>query len=105
MNDVEFLPFPTPGEKGPQVCEAVRVYLAIVDELPFGQVRILSEHVQDCWECAALFRQLQQVTRLVRTLPESTPSLRVDEAILAAIKARSEIPVSSIQFNPAAQNL
>lgn len=104
MNDVEFLPFPTPGKKGPQICEAVRVYLAVVDDLPFEQVRVLSEHVQDCPDCSRDFRQMQQITRLVATLPESGPSARVDDAVLAAIKSRGKTRVPSGELRPTAQD-
>jgi hypothetical protein len=89
MNDLDLPPFPAIGEKGPHVCERVRLYLAIVDELPFEQVGILSEHVRSCEGCAAEFRQLQEATRLLASLPESIPSARVDAAILAALKSGS----------------
>lgn len=88
MSYTEFPPFPAMGARGPQVCEAVRFYLAIVNELPLEQVGILSEHVHTCKECAAEFRLLQQATYLVATLPWSTPSNRVDEAIRVAIQTR-----------------
>jgi hypothetical protein len=81
MNNLDLPPFPIPGARGPQVCEAVRFYLALVDELPFEQVRVLSEHVKDCPACAAEFQRLQQSARLLASLPESTPSARVDQAI------------------------
>lgn len=104
MNDVDFPLFPAPGKKGPQVCEAVRVFLAVVDDLPFEQVRVLSEHVQECPDCAREFRQIQRATHLVRTLPESGPSARVDEAVLAAIKSRRETSRSSVELHPTTQN-
>jgi len=93
-------PFPTMDEKGPQVCERVRFYLAIVDELSFEQVRILSEHIKGCAECAAEFQLLRQATHLVATLPESTPSARVDAAILAELQSRQRTARASIQLHP-----
>jgi hypothetical protein len=78
------------GEKGEQVCARVRFYLAIVDELPFEQVRILSEHLKGCTQCAGEFQIIQQATRLVATLPESTPSARVDAALLAVLQRRPQ---------------
>jgi hypothetical protein len=83
MNNLGLPPFPTLGASGPQVCEAVRFYLAIVDELSFEQVRILSEHVKGCEECAAEFQLLQKTTRMLAALPASMPSARVDNAIRA----------------------
>ncbi|HEU5376173.1 MAG TPA: hypothetical protein VFV38_12080 [Ktedonobacteraceae bacterium] len=96
MNYVDFPPFPTPGEKGPQVCAAVRFYLAIVNDLPFERAQVLSEHVHECTGCAAEFRLLQRATRLVATLPESAPSARVDEAVLAALKGQGAATRASI---------
>lgn len=88
MSTPDFPPFPGIGEKGAPVCARVRFYLAIVDELPFAQVRILSEHLKGCAQCAAEFRLVHQATRLVASLPESTPSARVDAAVLAALQQR-----------------
>ncbi len=89
---IDFPPFPTPGARGPQVCVSVRFYLAIINDLPLEQTRILSEHLQTCPGCAAEFRLLHHATRLVAALPESAPSARVDAAILAALTGRSELP-------------
>jgi hypothetical protein len=100
MNNLDLPPFPTMDEKGPQVCARVRFYLAIVDELPFEQVRILSEHIKGCAECAAEFQLLRQATHLVATLPESTPSARVDAAILAELQSRQRTARASIQLHP-----
>ena len=103
MNNLDLPPFPALGAHGPQVCEAVRFYLAIVDELPFEQVRILSEHVKGCEECAADFRLLQQATRALAALPESAPSSRVDDAILTFLRSQQPEPRSFIQLHPEKQ--
>ena len=86
MNQDDFPPFPGMGERGPQVCAATRFYLAIIDDLPLEQVHILSAHVQECADCAAEFRLLQQTTNLVASLPKSAPSAHIDEAILTAVQ-------------------
>ncbi len=86
---IDFPPFPTPGARGPQVCASVRFYLAIIEDLPLEQTRILSEHLQTCPDCAAEFRLLRHATHLVAALPESAPSARVDKAILAAVAGRN----------------
>jgi hypothetical protein len=99
MNSVDFPPFPALGAKGPQACEAVRFYLAIIDELPFEQIHVLSEHVQNCKDCSAEFRLLQRATRLIATLPASAPSAHIDEAVLAAIKKRGEASYASVQLH------
>lgn len=103
MNNLDLPPFPVLGTRGPQVCEAVRFYLAIVDELPFEQVRILSEHVKGCQACAAEFRLLQQTTRMLATLPESIPSARVDEAIMAFLRNQQPTKLASVQLHPEKQ--
>jgi hypothetical protein len=100
MNNLDLPPFPMIDERGPQVCERVRFYLAIVDELPFEQVRILSEHIKGCTECATEFQLLRQATHLVATLPESTPSARVDAAILATLRTRQKTAHASLPLHP-----
>ena len=99
MNETDLPALPIIGARGPQVCAAVRFYMAIVDDLPFEQVRVLSVHIQSCEECAAEFRLLQQTTRQVAMLPVSTPSARVDAAILAAIQNRGATSGSSIELH------
>lgn len=89
---IDFPPFPTPGARGPQVCASVRFYLAIINDLPLEQTRILSGHLQTCPGCTAEFRLLQHATHMVAALPESAPSARVDTAILAVLAGRSELP-------------
>ena len=105
MNHLDLPPFPRLNDHGPQNCEAVRFYLAIVDELSLEQVRILSEHVKACPECAAEFRLLQHVTRLAAALPESAPSSRVDAAVLAALQNRQRASRESIQLHSTKQEM
>lgn len=99
MNNLDLPPFPRLGEKGPQVCERVRFYLAIVDDLPFEQVRILSEHVKSCEKCSVEFQLLQRATRMVAALPASAPSARVDAAIMAALQNRQKSAGKSTQLH------
>jgi hypothetical protein len=101
MNNLDLPPFPVLGSSGPQVCEAVRFYLALVDELPFEQVRILSEHVKGCAECAAEFHLLQQTTRMLASLPASTPSARVDNAIQAFLYSQQQAKSTPVPLSPA----
>ena len=86
MNDSNLPPIPQPGETGPQVCETIRLYLAVMDDLTPQQISLLSQHVNNCPDCAEALRQLQQTTRLVASgLAHSAPSPRVDRAIMAAL--------------------
>lgn len=104
MNNLDFPPFPVPGTSGPQVCEAVRFYLALIDDLPFEQVRILSEHVDGCPACAAEFQRLQKVTRMLAELPASVPSARVDDAILTFLREQQALkPGAGRQLAPEKQ--
>ncbi len=103
MNNLYLPPFPALGASGPQVCEAVRFYMGIVDELPFEQVRILSEHMKGCPRCAAEFRVVQQTTRAVASMPSSMPSKRVDDAIMAFLNTQQLAKPASVQLHPEKQ--
>ena len=90
MNDTNLPPIPDPGATGPQVCETVRLYLAVINDLTPQQVALLSRHVDKCPDCAAEFRWLSRTTELVASgLAPSTPSPRVDRAIMAALSPQN----------------
>src|SRR5258708_11094970 len=99
MNDVDHFPFaipeedlppsPSTGEKGPHVCDIIQLYLGILAELPPEQARLVLEHARTCNDCTAVQRQMEQATWLLARLPASTPSKRVDHAVLDAIAAGS----------------
>jgi hypothetical protein len=90
MNDTSLPPIPGPGATGPQVCETVRLYLAVMNDLTPEQVALLSRHVAKCPGCAAEFRRLNQTTQLVASgLAPSAPSPRVDRAVMAALTAQN----------------
>jgi hypothetical protein len=82
--------FPKRGEYGLHVCEAVRFYITIMDDLAPEQIQILREHVAICPPCDAFLRFMQQTTHRVASLPESHPSARVDQAVMAAITAQKD---------------
>src|SRR5713226_9799718 len=82
-------PIPKAGEYGSSVCSVVRLYLAILDDLPPEQARQVLEHVQNCIECAREQYLMQQATRVFASLPASTPSPLVDQAVMAAIADRA----------------
>ena len=83
MNSTHLPPLPKEGESGPQVCETVRLYLAVLDDLTPEQVNLLFKHVDRCPACSEAFRLMNDATRRVRDLGASAPSRRVDAAILA----------------------
>lgn len=91
------LPTMPEGVDGSQICATVRLQLAVLNDLPPEQAQALHEHIQDCAECVAELRLLNRVTQLVSDFAdqaETVPSARVDQAVLAAIAARSKEPVA-----------
>ncbi len=91
------LPTMPQGVDGSQLCATVRLQMAVLNDLPPEQAQALHEHIQDCAECAAELRLLNRVTQLISDFAahtETVPSARVDQAVLAAIAARSKEPVA-----------
>lgn len=83
-------PLPGIGEVGPQVCATVQLYLGVMDDLTAEQVAVIQEHVRGCPDCARVQGVMQGATHIFASLPDSTPSSQVDEAVMAAIAARHE---------------
>jgi hypothetical protein len=83
MNSTDLPPIPKVGEYGPHVCNTVRLYLAVLDDLSPEQVSQLFKHVSTCSSCAGEFQLLNNATRLVAGLAATTPSPHVDAAIMA----------------------
>jgi hypothetical protein len=83
MNYIDLPPLPRVGETGPQVCNTVRLYLAVLNDLAPEQVDQVLQHVSTCASCTAEFHLMNSATRLVAGLPMTTPSPRVDAAIMA----------------------
>ena len=71
-----------------RICERVRHDLAVWDDLSLEQRQFVSTHLATCPSCAAEQRVLLQATRLVASLEASSPSPRVDKAVMAAIAAQ-----------------
>jgi len=89
MNSTELPPLPPPGSTGPEVCSVISLYLAVARDLTPYQARIVAGHLQICPECAREQRQMGRATNLIASLEGSEPSARVDQAVMAAIAARS----------------
>jgi hypothetical protein len=89
MNSTDLPPIPRAGEYGSQVCNTVRLYLAILDDLSPEQVNLLFKHVSTCSACVGEFQLLNNATRLVAGLAATTPSLRVDAAIMTMQSAQN----------------
>jgi hypothetical protein len=94
MNNTDLPPMPKAGEHGPEVCTTVRLYLAVLDDLPTAQVCVLFEHVSTCAGCAAELRLLTLATQLVSGAADLTPPPQVDQVVLRAIAARSRMRLS-----------
>ncbi|HKF36067.1 MAG TPA: hypothetical protein VKB35_04140, partial [Ktedonobacteraceae bacterium] len=83
MNNTDLPPVPRTGESGPQVCVTMRLYLAILDDLSPEQVNQVFRHVSICQTCTAEYQLMNSATHLVADLPTTSPSPRVDAAIMA----------------------
>ena len=83
MNSTHLPPLPKEEESGPQVCNTVRLYLAVLDDLSPEQVTLLFKHVETCSTCSEEFQLMNGATHLVGGLDASSPSRRVDTAIMA----------------------
>jgi len=94
MNNTDLPPVPRTGESGPQVCATIRLYLAILDDLSPEQLNQVFRHVSICQACTAEYQLMNSTTHLVADLPTTTPSARVDAAIMAITTnaVRSEAP-------------
>jgi hypothetical protein len=89
--DEHLPPLPGKGEVGPRVCDVVKMYLGVLDDLTTVQLEIILEHVRICADCAAAQLLMQSATSIVGGLPGSTPSPRVDEAVMASIAVRGKV--------------
>ncbi len=88
MNQTHLPPLPPAGVTGPEVCEIVRLYLAVWDDLTPEQKQAGAVHLEACANCLSMQRLMNLSTRLVGGLDDSSPSSRVDSAVRAAIAAR-----------------
>jgi hypothetical protein len=88
VNQTHLPPLPPAGVTGPEVCEIVRLYLAVWDDLTPEQKQAVAVHLEACANCLSMQRLMNLSTRLVGGLDASSPSSRVDSAVNAAIAAR-----------------
>ncbi len=91
MNSTHLPSLPKEGETGSQVCEIVRLYLAVLDDLTPEQVNLLFKHVDTCSTCSEEFQLMNEATRMVGSLGASSPSRSVDAAIMALQYSRHEM--------------
>jgi len=85
MNHPDLPPLPESGAHGPQACAVMRLYLAVLDDVPVDQVRLVFEHIHACPACAAELHLFTWATQLISGAANLEPPLRVDQAVLAAI--------------------
>lgn len=86
---IELPPLPPPGASGPEICDIMRRYMAVERNITREQKRALAYHMESCRDCEREYRLLKRVDDLVASLPPSAPSARVDQAVMAAIAART----------------
>ena len=80
----------------PQSCATVRLYLAVLNDLPSEQVQAFYQHIDNCPACTAELRLLNQVTHLVANFAEhseTVPSTHVDQTVMSALAARNSEPI------------
>src|SRR5260370_41739371 len=70
---------------GPSACATVRLYLAVLDDVPPEQAQLVFAHVKSCAECRAELRLLRRVALLAADSAEFAPPSRVDQVVMAAI--------------------
>jgi hypothetical protein len=102
-DNTDLPPLPAEGQVGPEVCNIVRLYLAIIDDLPPEQMQLLNSHLVTCTACSEEFRMLGRATQLVSSSANSAPSPHVDKAIRSMIEgqAMQQRPVAA--FRPVPQ--
>ncbi|GAC1423850.1 MAG: hypothetical protein PVS3B3_17050 [Ktedonobacteraceae bacterium] len=88
--DLSFRPNMSSEEPDPRVCETMRQYLAVWDDLTTEQRHTVAAHVRICPSCSTEHLAMNQVTRAVASLEPSRPSVRVDKAVMEAIVAQSK---------------
>lgn len=89
MNSTDLPPLPSLKVPGPGVCDVVQLYLAVWNDLSELQKQRLTGHIEICPDCAAEYRLMKRTSRQVAGLATTAPSPHVDQAVLAAIAARS----------------
>lgn len=82
-------PLPAAEATGSAICSIIALYLAVWNDLPIEQQQRVLLHVRTCANCAAEQHHLQHVTHLLQDMSESSPSAHVDQAVMAAIAART----------------
>ncbi len=89
MNHTDLPPLPVEGASGPDICAIMRLYLAVAQDISPEQLQLVLKHIQFCQVCSREHVHVQRATQLVASLEASSPSARVDQAVLAAIAARN----------------
>jgi hypothetical protein len=90
MNNPGLPPLPPIGSVGLDVCNVIQLYMAIWDDLTPEEVRVVSAHVHVCADCAHEQRVFMRSSQKVANLDASSPSPRVDQAVMMAIAARAK---------------
>ncbi len=89
MNEISLPPLSHPEIISREVCYTVRLYLAIWSDLNDEQRELVMQHLRICAACMGEHYLYENVSHAMTALPVSAPSARVDQAVLAAIAARS----------------
>src|SRR5260370_41116159 len=77
---------------GPSACATVRLYLAVLDDVPPEQAQLVFAHVKSCPECRADLRMLHWVALLATGCAEFAPPPRVDQVVMAVHTLKRPAP-------------
>lgn len=97
MNETHLPPLLVPEVIGRETCYIARLYLGVWADLNEMQRTQVWRHLRVCAACRAEASLYENVNRAMSNLPISTPSTRVDQAVMAAIAARSQGKAISLQ--------
>jgi len=101
-HNLSFRPNISPEEPDHAACEAIRRSIGVWDDLMPEQRQRVEAHLRSCPACTAEHLVISRATRLLATLEMSSPSARVDKAVMDAMLAQSKrgrvlrfMPISS----------
>jgi hypothetical protein len=101
MKNIGLPSLPPIGTVGLEVCNVIQLYMAVWDDLTPEEARVVSAHMHICADCAHEQRVFLRSSQKVADFEASSPSPRVDQAVMMAIAARSKttskMPAKSVK--------
>jgi hypothetical protein len=85
MKHADLPPLPSVNLHNRRACTTIRLYLAVLQDLPPEQVHIVSEHVKTCAGCTAELQLLTRAGEIIQGAVQLIPPTQVDEVVRTAI--------------------